>query len=247
MQSKVSISYTERRTDDREKKTIETTERTALEEAMTAKDAHDRGILNAFGILRSSPQTAPSFEAPAPIHVFKGASSGLEPRYVYDTNSNHCNPSHAVEGISGRLYMNSTCKPPQGAERITGRVSANVNSKPPHVAERIPGRLSDNTNSDPPHAAERISRRLYDRSSLSSQTVERLSRSLFDDDTKTEWFFDESRSRARQKWVVDRKAAKQQFRDPDFLEKHGDRRGIGLTRASAPGGLRERPRPSFHP
>ena len=36
----------ERRADEREKKTIEGTERTALEEAMAAKDARDRGILN---------------------------------------------------------------------------------------------------------------------------------------------------------------------------------------------------------
>ena len=36
----------ERGADEREKKTIEGTERTALEEAMASKDARDRGILN---------------------------------------------------------------------------------------------------------------------------------------------------------------------------------------------------------
>jgi hypothetical protein len=50
-------------TDEREKKTIETTQRTVLEEAMVRKDEYDRGILMVFGNLWSPPKAAPSLKS----------------------------------------------------------------------------------------------------------------------------------------------------------------------------------------
>ena len=73
---------------------------------MTTKDAHDRGILNHFGILRSPPKVAPSFKAPAPIHVVKGASSGWDRPYVYGAQPNYSKPPHAAEEIVGSVSVN---------------------------------------------------------------------------------------------------------------------------------------------
>ena len=76
----------ERRADRREKKTIEVMEPTPLGEAMPTRDVHDPGILNDFGFLRDPPKATPSFTTPTSIHVFKGSSSDLEPRYSHDGN-----------------------------------------------------------------------------------------------------------------------------------------------------------------
>ena len=56
---------------------------------MAAKDARDRGLLNHFGILRSPPKAAPSFRAPAPIHVFKGVSSVWDRPYDFGAQPDH--------------------------------------------------------------------------------------------------------------------------------------------------------------
>jgi hypothetical protein len=56
-----------------------------------------------------------------------------------------------------------------------------------------------------------------------------IGNSIFEEDTKTEWFFDESRTSVRQQWAADRKAARPQVRDQDFLaQKHGERRSIDI-------------------
>jgi hypothetical protein len=106
----------------RRQTTIEGTQRTALEEAMAARDARDRGILNAFGILRSPPKAAPSFRAPAPIYVVKGASSGWDRPYAYDAQPNHSKPPHAPEEIAGRVSVDVNCKSPHAPEEIAGRL-----------------------------------------------------------------------------------------------------------------------------
>jgi hypothetical protein len=66
-------------------------------------------------------------------------------------------------------------------------VPVNANCKPPHAADAIAGRLSV------------------------------VGNSIFEDGTKAEWFFDESRASVRQQWAADRKAARPQVRDQDFL------------------------------
>ena len=68
-------------------------------------------------------------------------------------------------------------------------MSGNVNCKPPHAADVVAGRLFVNGNS------------------------------IFEDGTKGEWFFDESRASVRQQLAADRKAARPQVRDQDFLAK----------------------------
>jgi hypothetical protein len=75
-----------------------------------------------------------------------------------------------------------------------------VPQKPPKTVERLEGSVPDNVNCKPPHVVERIVERLCDNSSLPSKDVEGLSKSLFDDHTKSEWFFDESRSSVCQQW-----------------------------------------------
>ena len=154
---------------------------------MAAKDARDRGLLNHFGILRSPPKAAPSFRAPAPIHVFKGASSGWERPYVFGAQPDHrsvvvnCKPPHAAEDIAGRVSVNANCKPPHAGQELPGRVSVNANCKPPHAADVVAGRMSGNVNCKPPHAADVVAGRRFVNGN-----------SIFEDGTKGEWFFDES-------------------------------------------------------
>jgi len=132
-------------------------ERLSLEEAMTAKDARDRGILNAFGILRSPTNSTPSFKVSAPIYAFNGGPSSFDRPYVFGAQPHHSKPPHTDEGIAGRLSANVNSKPPHTDEGIAGSLSANVNSKPPHTDEGISGSLSVNVNSKTPHTAEGIS------------------------------------------------------------------------------------------
>ena len=108
-----------------------------------------------------------------------------------------------------------------------------VNCKPPHTAEGIVGRLSPNGNCKPPRAAanvnlSRLMLRLFDNGSLPSQVGEGVSRSLSDEGTKVEWFFDASRTGVRHKWAADRKATRPQLRDPDFLAENAARGGVAV-------------------
>ena len=86
---------------------------------------------------------------------------------------------------------------------------ANVNCKLPHTAEGIAGRMCAN-------------------GTLPSQAGEGVSRSLSDGGTKAEWFFDASRTGVRHKWAADRKAARPQLRDPDFLAENAARGGVAV-------------------
>ena len=172
---------------------------------MAAKDARDRGILNHFGILRSPTKAAPSFRAPVPIHVFKGASSGWDRPYVFGAQPDHRS-----------VVVN--CKPPHAGQELPGRVSVIVNCKPPHAGQELPGRVSVNANCKPPHAGQELPGR-----------VSVIGDSIFEEGTKAEWFFDESRASVRQQWAAERKAARPQVRDQDFLaKKHGERRSIDM-------------------
>ena len=269
------IRTPERGADEREKKTIEGTERTALEEAMATKDARDRGILNHFGILRSPPKVASSFRSPASIHVFKGVSSDWDRPYAYGAQPNYskpphaaeeiagrvsgnvncksphaaeeiagrgsvvvnCKSPHAAEEIAGRVPVNANCKPPHAAEEIAGRLSVNVNSKSPHAAEEITGRVSVDVNCKSPHAAEEIVGRVRANANCKpSHAAEEIGgrvcgigNSIFEDGTKTEWFFDESRASVLQQWAADRKAARPQVRDQDFLAKNAESGGVSVS------------------
>jgi hypothetical protein len=78
-------------------------------------------------------------------------------------------------------------------------VSGNVNCKPPHAAEAIAGRVRDIGNAG------------------------------FEDGTKAEWFFDESRSSVREQWATVRKAARPQVRDPEFLAKNAASGGASVS------------------
>jgi hypothetical protein len=78
-------------------------------------------------------------------------------------------------------------------------VSGNVNCKPPHAAEAIAGRVRDIGNAG------------------------------FEDGTKAEWFFDESRSSVREQWTTVRKAARPQVRDPEFLAKNAASGGASVS------------------
>jgi hypothetical protein len=78
--------------------------------------------------------------------------------------------------------------------------------------------VSVNANCKPPHAGQELSGR-----------VSVIGNSIFEEGTKVEWFFDESRASVRQQWAADRKAVRPQFRDQDFLaKKHGERRSIDM-------------------
>jgi hypothetical protein len=43
-----------------------------------------------------------------------------------------------------------------------------------------------------------------------------IGNSIFEEGTKTEWFFEESRVSVRQQWAADRKAARPQVRDHGY-------------------------------
>ena len=104
------------------------------------------------------------------------------------------------------MSVNTNCKPPHADDEIAGRVSVAVNCKSPHAADDIAGRVPVNVNCKPPHAADAIAGRL---------SV--FGNSIFEEGTKAEWFFDESRASVRQQWAADRKASRPQVREQDFL------------------------------
>jgi hypothetical protein len=97
------------------------------------------------------------------------------------------------------VSVNGNCKPPHAAEDIAGRVPVNANCKPPDAADAIVGRLSV------------------------------IGNSIFEDGTKAEWFFDESRASVRIQWAADRKAARPQVRDQDFLAKNTASGGVSVS------------------
>ncbi len=133
------------------------------------------------------------------------------------TNANGIAP-HAAEEIAGRVSVNVNCKSHHAAEEIAGRASVTVNCKAPHAAEEITGRVSANANCKPPHADEEIAGR-----------VRAIGNSIFDDDTKAGWFFDESRANVHQQWAADRKAARPQVPDQDFLAKNAATGGVSVS------------------
>ena len=67
---------------------------------------------------------------------------------------------------------------------------------------------------------------MYANGSLPSQAGEGVSRSLSDEGPKAEWLFHASRTGVRHKWAADRKAARPQLRDPDFLAENAGRGGV---------------------
>ena len=75
----------------------------------------------------------------------------------------------------------------------------NANCKPPHAADAIAGRLSV------------------------------IGNSIFEEGTKAERFFDQSRASVRQQWAADRKAARPQVRDQDFLAKNAASGGVSVS------------------
>jgi hypothetical protein len=78
-------------------------------------------------------------------------------------------------------------------------MSGNVNCKPPHAADVVAGRLFVNGNS------------------------------IFEDGTKGEWFFDESRASVRQQWAAERTAARPQVRDQDILANNAASGGVSVS------------------
>jgi hypothetical protein len=78
--------------------------------------------------------------------------------------------------------------------------------------------VSVNANCKPPHAADTIAERL---------SV--IGNSIFEEGTKAEWFFDESRASVRQQWAADRKSARPQVRDQDFLAKNTTSGGVSVS------------------
>ena len=78
--------------------------------------------------------------------------------------------------------------------------------------------MSVNANCKPPHAAQELAGR-----------VSVIGNSIFEEGTKAEWFFDESRASVRQQWAADRKAARPQVRDQDFLAKNAASGGVSVS------------------
>ena len=141
----------------------------------------------------------------------------------------NCKTSHTAEGIAGSMYDNVNCKSPHVAEGIAERMSPNGNFKTPHAAEGIAGSMCANVNCKSPHTAEGIAGSMYVNGSLPSQAGEGVSRILSDENTKAEWFFDASRTGVRHKWAADRKEARTQLRDPDFLAENAGRGGVAVS------------------
>ena len=56
-----------------------------------------------------------------------------------------------------------------------------------------------------------------------------IGNSIFEEGTKVEWFFDESRASVRQQWASDRKSARPQVRDQDFLAKNAAIGGVSVS------------------
>ena len=125
------------------------------------------------------------------------------------------------------MSVNANCKPPHAADEVAGRVSVNVNCNPPHAADEIAGRVSVNVNCKPPHAADAIAGRL---------SV--IGNSIFEEGTKAERFFDQSRASVRQQWAAERKSARPQVRDQDFLAKNTASGGVSTCSPTCSRNLR---------
>jgi hypothetical protein len=144
-----------------------------------------------------------------PYHPLRMTDGGV--------NAN-CKPPHDAQDLAGRVSGNANCKPSHPAQELAGRVSVNANCKPPHAAQELAGRMSGNANCNPSHAPDAIAGRL---------SV--IGNSIFEEGTKAEWFFDESRANVRQQWAADRKAASPQVRDQDFLAKNAATGGVSVS------------------